>query len=143
MILSHYLNKGASLALTQTEAHIALLRYIRAQVECFALPVAKILSSCERGLLEECGWQGENTPKTLTEFFSECEIYDPQSEKVLGDFANGFGKSYRDESVKECDYYISLLLQRAEEMSLELPRKKKLNTTLCVCGALAVVILFI
>ena len=137
-----FMNSTASRALSQTEAFIVFLRYARIQIECFAMPAGEIIARCERELLGRCGLVSEIVPQTLDELIERCEVKDKETLEILEGFVASFGQGYREEQLKECDYYIELLCERREKMADELPRKKKLNSTLCVCWALALVILF-
>ena len=138
-----FMNSAASRSLSQTEAFISFLRFVRIQIECFAMPAGEIILRCDRTLLEECGLRGEPLPTTLDELVGRCAVRDSEVGEVLRGFASSFGKGYRDEQLRECDYYLGLLCDRRQKMSEELPRKKKLNSTLCICWALALVILFL
>lgn len=140
---AYFLNNRAARALLQIEALCSLIGYIRSQVECFALPIGEIFEKCEPSLLFDCGWQEKDAPQTLCELTERCEFYDAAAQKAVCDLALDFGKSYIDESLKQCDLCVSLLRERKRELLSELPKKKKLNATLCVSGALAVIILLI
>lgn len=140
---AYMLNGKASGTLRQTDAFIAFLRYVKLQIDCFSLPLGDILSRCDAELLCECGFRGAQTPRDIRELVSQCGIYDTETARILENFSEVFGKSYREEQLRQCDYYISLLEGRREKLSAELPVRKKLNSTLCISGALAVVILLI
>ncbi len=136
------MNASATRTLSQTEAFISFLRFIRIQIECFSMPAAEIIARCERELLEDCGLSATEVPQSLEELFERCAVKDSETKEILKKFSASFGKGYREEQLRECDYYLALLCDRRQKLSDELPRKKKLNSTLCVSWALAVVILF-
>ena len=137
------MNTGASKTYAQTEAIIAFMKYARNMIECFSLPAAQIIRRAERGQLIACGFTGESVPESFSELFSLIEIRDEESARITRSFCEGFGRSYREEQIKEMDYYISLLCERSERLAGELPKKKKLNSTLCVSSALAIAILLV
>lgn len=137
-----FMNSSASRALLQTESFIGFLRFARIQIECFAMPACEIIARCDRDLLLQCGFKDEMPPQGLEGLIERCEIKDKETKEILGGFLSSFGKGYRDEQLRECDYYTELLCERRRKMADELPRKKKLNSTLCVSWALALVILF-
>lgn len=139
---AYFMNASAARTLSQTESLINLLRFVRIQIECFALPASEIIARCDRGLLSECGLTEGYLPQSFEEMFERCALKDSETAEILQSFASSFGKGYREEQLKECDYYLALLCDRRQKLSDELPRKKKLNSTLCVSWALAVVILF-
>ncbi len=143
MISAHKLNGAATRSQTQTEAFIALIRYVRGQVECFALPIGEILRRCDKEILGACSWHLDVPPQSLEELADGCEFYDSGVERIFMEFASSFGQSYREDSVRECDYYLDALTERERALMSELPKKKKLNATLCISGALALIILFI
>ena len=137
------MNQSATAKCEQTDNLIKFMRYVRNQVECFALPSSEIVSECEKGLLEGCGFyncRGEYGFERLAE---DCEIYDEESERIVCEFLRGFGKSYREEQLRECDYYLSMLQTRRDELFSELPKKKKVNSTLCISFALCLGLMLI
>lgn len=138
-----HLNKRAAESLSQIKGWISLVRYVRTQIECFSAPVSEILSRCEPDALRACGYARDGIPEGLCSLLEGCEILDGETEKIISDFAGEFGRSYREEQVKRCDYYLSLLDSRRAAIQSQLPSKKKLNATLCIAGALAIVILFL
>ena len=140
---AYLMNSSESRALSQADCYISLLRYIRIQVECFAMPIGDIILGCDRELLAGCGFRGDIPPTTLSELIRQCDIKDREICETVKGFADSFGKGYREEQLRECDYYIELLCERRRRIADELPKKKKLNTTLCVSWALALVILFL
>ena len=137
------LNARASASLSQIEAWIRLLHLVKTQIECFSVPMPEILKRLDVSLLRSCGYSGKTPPRSLGELVGGCDIRDAECMSVMDSFAGEFGGGYRDEQVKRCDYFIALLDRRRDAVSAQLPSKKKLNATLCVTGALAIVILFL
>lgn len=138
-----FMNQSAMAKCEQADNLIRFIRYVRNQVECFGMPSFEILSGCERELLEGCGFYNCPCDLGLEALVCECEIYDPVCEKIVREFLCGFGKSYRDEQLRECDYSLSLLQSRKEEMFSELPKKKKINATLCISASLFIGLMLI
>ncbi len=130
-------------SLKQTEAVIAFIRFIRSQVECFALPASDIISACDKELLRSCGFEGAVPPTELVTLIDSFGISDGETASLARGFAEGFGKGYREEQIKECDYYIELLRERRQAIAEALPAKRKVNSTLCVASALALIILLL
>lgn len=56
-------------------------------------------------------------------------------------FCDDIGKGYREEQLALCDYYVAVLEDRRASIASQLPLRRKLNSALCVSGALALVIL--
>lgn len=140
---AYWLNRGMSACLVQIEGFLGLLRQIRVKVECFSLPIASILASADSELLRRCGYERGVPPANLGELVAYCRIRDGEAERLLVGFAAEFGRGYREEQLRECDYYFSLLEQRRQALSLALPLKKRRNSALCISGALAAVILLL
>ena len=95
-------NQRATATLRQTQAFEELLRYIRGQVDCFALPVSRILAECSPSLLLACGYRAEGVPEDLDTLLDGCVIRDEETARILESFARTFGKSYREEQTKGC-----------------------------------------
>ena len=129
------------MAVAWLDGWIAWIRYVRARVECYAMPVSEILRRADRALLRRCGYRKETPCDSMAAFFSACERWDKEGEAVIAEFAGSFGDAYREEQLRACDYYLACLQRRREVLVGDLPRKKKLNATLCVCGTLGALIL--
>ena len=90
-----------------------------------------------------CGW-GEDAPAcSFDELLHKAEISDGEARAILLEFCKDFGNSYLDDQIRRCDHYVSLLEGRRDALFRDLPRRKKLCATLCISGALAVIILLI
>lgn len=133
----------AATALRQVEGLIALLRQIRLQVTCFSMPASAILARSDPSLLRQCGYGGEGPPGDFAELVRESRILDPSAEEIFLDFGTDFGLGYREEQGMRCEYSIERLEERRRELAAQLPSRKKLYSTLCMSGALALMILFL
>ena len=136
-------NSGTRQTLRQTEAFISLLRFIRSQIECFALPLPRALARCPAELLRGCGYDSDEAPSSAEQLMRGCNISDDNVRRGLERFFSEVGRGYRKEQLSLCDYCISLLEERRAYMSSQLPMKMKVNSALSVAGAVAVVILLI
>ena len=61
----------------QTEGFIALLKYIRNQIDCYLMPVDKILAGCDPGILETCGVSADadlSVIHSFSELLDCCEL---------------------------------------------------------------------
>ena len=141
--ISRRLNEKISRDHQRIEKYILLLRYIRSQIDCFALPICDILERADKALLAGCGWEREEPPSSVEDMLGEASVEDEGARGILLEFCKDFGKSYLDEQIRRCDHFISLLDERRNALAKDLPRKKKLNSTLCISGAVAVIILLI
>ena len=135
------LNGMAQKEVSLIDAYVTLVRYITVQIDCFARPIGDILKNCDKKILETCGIQNEASD--LFELFSCCELSDKDALSIFGSFCSEFGKSYLDEQLKRCEICVSSLEKRKEELSSELQKKKKVNFTLCISGAICLIILLL
>ncbi len=137
---AHLLNTGARRTLCGVEALLEFMRFLRSQIDCFALPLGEILARCPTEILESCGCTGER-PRTLGELLSQCDVEDLGARAAFERFCKEVGKGYRDEQLALCDYCIGEIEARRSVLSGVLPSRKKVNSALCVAGALALVII--
>lgn len=138
-----WLNRRASQTLFQIERQLAFLRYVNGQVACFSLPASAILARCDPTLLRDCGYTGEKVPRNFGEFFRGCRLRDEDVREILSDFCEEFGKHYREEQLRRCEYVMARLEERRAALASRLPTRKKLNNTLCISGTLAMILLFL
>lgn len=143
MLIARELNGRATAARDQNEGWMALIRTVRGQIECFAKPIGEILAGCEAEALAACGYFGADTPSDLLTLLSHSTVHDPPTLAIVTRFAEEFGRGYREDEVRSCDYALSLLEARRATLAGELPLKKKRNAVLCVCAALALALLLL
>lgn len=125
--------------LTQTDGFIALLRFIRAKIDIYLLPIDKILSGCDSSILSACGAVPADSFEKLLD---GCEFYTgPGVRELLYKFAGELGKSNRTAQLGHCDYYIGRLSAERDRMDSELPRRCRLYMTLSLCAAAVVALL--
>ena len=122
------------------DALIALLFYIKGQVDCFARPLGEILTSLPKETLGACGLT--RPPSSLQEIVEECRIYlDRESLRLLSGFASEFGTNFRQEQVKRCAHYISLLGEEREKCAGRVTASCRTGSTVCLCLSLCLLIL--
>ncbi len=109
----------------QAEGFVALVRHIRLQIDCFSLPVERILSTLDEGLRADCALpaRAASFPALLqgTRLFLPPEMRD-----LLIGFSADLGASYREDQLRCCDYYLARLMPHCERIREELPRKMRL-----------------
>ena len=100
VLCAFFLNASAKASCEQVDTLIKFLRYVRNQVDFYALPATQILDGCDDELLCGCGLY--NLPKDFSFelLASECDIYDKESEKIAREFFLSFGSYYREEQVR-------------------------------------------
>ena len=137
------LNRAAREDIRIIEAYTELIRYVRTQIDCFAMPIGEILKKCDGGLLVGCGWQSDSIPESLYEIYTSCPVKDGEASKLISSFCADFGNSYLDSQIKLCDTCIEELEKRRTELFTALGARVKLNLTLCISSSLALIILFV
>lgn len=138
-----YLNGALALRKRQSAAIEEWLRFLRGQIDCFSMPISDIFLLSGRERLLECGYASDVMPRDFSEFLERAEIYDRDIEDALAELGASFGGCYREEQLKACERCIDAVSVRHQEISSEMPKKKKLNATLCISAALAVAILLL
>ena len=130
----------------QAEGFLLLLRYLRGQILCYALPIEEALRGYENDALTECGFlpllrQGsflEALEGTRSTVFLEKD-----AQKALRSFGEGVGKSYREDQLALCDYTLGELERTVDRLREEYPRKVKLGRSLVISGGLALVLVLL
>lgn len=140
---AYILNASARTALVQTEAFISLLRSLRSDIECFAMPIPKALARCSKELYRSCGYLSDVPPSGIDALLSGCKISDAELRRLLESFSGDVGRGYRDGQLALFDYCLSQLEARRKRLCEGLPAKRRMNSALCLSGALAIVILLI
>ena len=140
---AYSLNKSAKDTLRQTEYFISLVRFLRAQIECFSMSVPRALERVPDEILAGCSFLGKERPKSLSELIGGCQVTDQAVMRDMSRLADDIGKGYREEQLTLCDYCLSLLEAQRSRIAGQLPLKIKVNSALSLAGAAAVVILLI
>jgi hypothetical protein len=94
----------------------------------------KILSGCSAEILNACG----ATPgaRSFNELLETCDgKLPPDTAELLEKFAAELGTTYRDTQLKLCDYYISKLTAERDRLQSDVPARRKMIMTLCICAA--------
>jgi len=142
-LICHTLNREAQLSCKRAEAWCSLIGTVKGEIECFSLPISEILKRVDISRFAECGYTKTSVPESLCELVSKTSFSDKETEKIVRNFCSEFGMGYRDEQIKRCEYYRGLLEERKKVLATDLPTKKRLYSTLCVSGSLALLILFL
>lgn len=128
------------------DGYLSLLRYIRGQIECFAMPVEQILATADPSVLADCrGRAGVNPARPTTSLpllLRDSHGYlGAESERLLSCFSHELGRTYRAEQVSRCDYYLDALNQQRARLADTLPARIRTGSALCLSCALAVAVL--
>ena len=130
----------------QTEGFLLLIRHIKAQISCFCAPLADIFEEFENSSLESIGFTAALREGGFSYAVEKCreKIYlDPEEINMLSSFGEELGKSYREEQLECCDYYIGELESSYSRTRDEQPRRSRLYRSLLLTGGLMVIIVFI
>lgn len=127
----------------QAEGFVALLRHIRLQIECFSLPIGKVLEHCDGQILMDCGVETA-TLTDLTALLSGTRLYLPEEIcRMLSDFAAQLGGSYRAEQLRCCDYYLERLVPLCDRLRGELPKRERVALILPMAVAAIIVLMLL
>mgnify|MGYP003319788150 CR=1 FL=1 len=141
-VLAYFLNGKARAALTQVEGFMELVRRLRTEIDCFSMPIPLALAGCPDEVFKKCGFDdSRECIRTLDDLLGGCEIFLPEAAELMEGFAARLGRGYKHEQLALCDGTLARLEDIRLSLASELPAKQKINGTLCLCGALAVVIL--
>ena len=142
-LCARIINKKEERTLTLTNGWISFIRYVKNQIECFGIPIEKILSECDVNLLEKIEYQGKIPPKDFSELLAGASLPNKDTGAMIIEFTREFGRYYREEQLKRCNYYLSALEERRIFQNEKLPEKKRMNYTLWLSGCLALGILLL
>lgn len=131
----------------QCEGFLLLLRHIRAQIACFRMPLGRIWDSFSSAELQRCGFLDALRQKgDFAQALSCCkgQIWLSREElDLLYAFGGELGRSYFEEQVACCDYYIGELEQAYAQRRSEQPARTKLYRSLFLTGGLMLVIVLL
>ncbi len=143
------MNRMEHRRLSVLDGYIALLRYIKGQINCYAMPMSEILSTADPELLFSC--LGEKNkdgqgriPKTyaLPDMIHLARLYmEPETERLLRNFTSELGQTFRMEQVMRCDEYIQALNAERQKLAEVTPMRVRVNSILSLCTTLGLVIL--
>lgn len=150
--LSVFFNRMERKRLLVLDGYIALVRYIKGQIDCYAMPMDDIMSTADPTLLEACIGRGRSYGgfateemtvwRRLPDMIEESRLYlEPESERLLRLFASELGQTYRAEQVMRCEHYIQALTSERRKLADTAPLRVRMNSALCLCCALGVAVL--
>lgn len=145
ILLSGELRGYKQKSLLISEELYALVLHVKRQVGCYLRPIAELLKDYSSPTLEGVGFLPMAKERGLLTALRECEglrISDEERRLLLSLFSS-LGAGYVKDEVKlieDCaaELYKLLLLRRSQ-----IPKDIKLINTLCVSGALGILILMV
>ena len=128
--------------LEQAEGFLSLLRLIRLQIDCFSMPVSRILSQCDKSVLSACGAAAPQSDfKALVR---DTKLYlSEEMCRLLTDFAGRLGGSYREEQLRCCEYYLARLAPYCDTLRAELPKRERMALFLPPALSVALILLLL
>ena len=140
------MNRMEKRRLTVLDGYVALLRYIKGQINCFAMPVADILATADPDILSAC--QGKKVmdhtaeAKTVSELIQASRLFlEPETERLLQNFSAELGHTFREEQVMRCEDYIQALGEERRKLAEATPTRIRINSILALCTTLGITIL--
>ena len=122
----------------QLETFISLIKHVRNQIDCYSMPVEKILAMGSE-FLKRLGV--EDGTSDFSRLLSECKIECGEDcKKILYTFSENLGKGYREHQVKMCDGTLSELEDIRKRLLAAYPSKKKIAFALCFAAGGALLI---
>ena len=126
----------------QAEGFLSLLRLVRLQIDCFSMPVSRILSECDPELLVACGVT--EPPRDFRALLASAKLYlSEEMCRLLEDFAARLGASYREEQLRCCDYYLARLSPYCDTLRGELSGRERMAMILPPALSVALILLLI
>lgn len=119
---------------------LALIFYVKGQVDCYARPLSDILGSLPPEICRDCNCS--TGVSSLEELIEECRIYlDEEGLRQVAAFTAEFGSIFREEQVRRCEHYISVLESRRNQIAERVNAQSRVGSALCICLALCLMIL--
>ena len=126
----------------QAEGFLSLLRVIRIEIDCFSMPVSRILAECDRDILIACGVSG--VPRDFKALLAATRLYlSEEICRLLADFAGRLGGSYREEQLRCCEYYLARLAPYCDTLRANLPKHERMALILPPALSVALILLLI
>lgn len=123
------------------DSYISLLFFIKGQIDCYLRPISEILNMADIKVIEGCGYKN-GAPASLIEMLPYSKIYlEDESERLLYNFSEEFGSTYKDEQLKRCDYYIESLLVQRGALCEEIPSRNRVGSALWMCASFGLMIM--
>ena len=124
---------------------IIFIEHIKSQIECFLLPIDRIIHACDENLIRNCGietdYRGINT---LEDLFDNAAIYcGDECIETLMTFSKSFGQGYADEQLRSCSYCISELIKIRDKMKEKGIKERKVKLALCLSVSFSLILLLI
>ncbi len=126
--------------LSDTEVFIKLITYIKDQIDCYAMPIDRILRSSSD--IISAIYDGAAPTEFETTLQNGHYTVSDETKQTLMEFSSMLGKSYREVQIKLCSKTLSELEAQKNAILNALPSKKKTAMAICLAvGGIAVIAL--
>ncbi len=128
------------------QGFLSLLSHIRRQIDCYLTPPDRLLCDFREDFLEKCGYLERAVKRGVGEAYFEIEEklgLPTEVKEILHSFFLGFGRDYREGTLKELDRGISSLEKCLAKEKTESEKDLKIAGILAVSFALGIIILII
>ena len=127
----------------QRAGFLSLLCYVRAQIDCFSIPLGHILANCDAKILSDCGVEVADI-SDFKSLLAGTRLYLPEELcRLLYDFSLQFGGSYREEQLRCCDYFIERFTPAVDRLRAELPKRERVALLLPLAFSAALLLLLV
>ncbi len=130
--------------LSQLGAYIELLTYIKNQIECYLLPIDKIIDRADPTLLQRCGITIEKAEASGgTLLIPETVYRGSRLSELLERFCKEFGAVYGEEQIRACERYIGELTQEYKNLGEKQNKEARMRLTLLVSASLSLILMLV
>lgn len=129
-LLYHFFNYTECRRIETVELFMSLVKYIRDKIDLYSMPIDKILESCRESIIIRLGV--EKRVSNIEELLSECDAeWGEECDRILRDFLDSFGKSYREQQLRLCEITASALDEQRRRLEKEYSARRKTVAALC------------
>lgn len=126
----------------QCRAYLTLLQRIRGQIACYQRSLEEICRTLEPELYAACGLVGSGD--SLAEMLDRADLcLPPDAKGIMYRFSAELGQNYMAEQLAACDGAIAEMTAVCAREEAQLPHRIRLIRTAVVCGALALILIFL
>ncbi|MBE6586029.1 MAG: hypothetical protein E7645_05825 [Ruminococcaceae bacterium] len=132
------------------DGYISLLRYIKGQINCYAMPMEDILHTADPYLIAACLGEvrkrdertNQDGCRSLSHMIRTSRLYmEPETERLLLNFSSELGQTFREEQVMRCEDYILALGVERNKLADAAPARMRINRALSMSAAMGLAIL--
>ena len=123
-------------------AFLKLAIFFRDSVKNYSMPTSDILKTCDKSLLERCGYD-MSSEVTIKRLEDECVMFDCDAEQAFKRLLHDFGSGYRQAEIEKCECCIEILRKREKDILMQIPKQKKLITCIGISAMALLIILLL